>query len=318
MLNKFELDQLDFEEILSDYGIRFHKVGSINAMFNCPFHGDSNPSCGMNVNTGLWGCFACGEKGNIIQFVEKMDDVDFDKAIETIRKKWITKTWTPEDALAQVQKLITKREEATKPKNTVIPDWTLNKFSTNYNYMYHRGFSDDTLRHFEVVYDESTNYQGIPIRNESGELIGISGRNTLDDDRPRYHPIIRYQKALVVFNLHRIHKNRPVIVTEGEINCMAMYQHGYTNSIALLGAGVAQGQIDILRNSQIKELVIFFDSDDAGQKGARKLYTSLWNYMRIRVVPDHTGDPDEMTKEYVDELVAAAKPFEIDFSSIKI
>ena len=34
----------------------------------CPFHPDKNPSFSFNAETGLWHCFACGEKGNVYRF----------------------------------------------------------------------------------------------------------------------------------------------------------------------------------------------------------------------------------------------------------
>ena len=44
----------------------------------CPFgtHPDKNPSFHINMETGLYNCFGCGEKGNICTFIAKMDGTD--------------------------------------------------------------------------------------------------------------------------------------------------------------------------------------------------------------------------------------------------
>lgn len=46
---------------------------SNNAMALCPFHDDHNPSLSVNLETGLWNCFACGEKGNASGFYMRLN-----------------------------------------------------------------------------------------------------------------------------------------------------------------------------------------------------------------------------------------------------
>ena len=41
----------------------------------CPFHYEEHPSFGINLETGLYGCFSCGEKGNIVTFIAKMNGI---------------------------------------------------------------------------------------------------------------------------------------------------------------------------------------------------------------------------------------------------
>ena len=49
-------------------GFDVGRVRGRNVMMNCPFHKDRRPSFGMNVHTGLFGCFGCGVRGNFEQF----------------------------------------------------------------------------------------------------------------------------------------------------------------------------------------------------------------------------------------------------------
>lgn len=49
----------------------------------CPFHNDKVQSFSFNEETGLWQCFACGEKGNIKQFLEKVGDI---QALKELRE----------------------------------------------------------------------------------------------------------------------------------------------------------------------------------------------------------------------------------------
>lgn len=58
--------------------------GSPNAMGLCPFHEDHNPSFSVNIETGLFNCFSCGEKGDIFTFYMRLHGVDFPTALRNI------------------------------------------------------------------------------------------------------------------------------------------------------------------------------------------------------------------------------------------
>ncbi|HHT9107118.1 MAG TPA: CHC2 zinc finger domain-containing protein [Candidatus Wunengus sp. YC63] len=55
-----------------------------NALGLCPFHDDHNPSFSVNVETGLFNCFSCGEKGDIFTFYRELHGVDFPTALRDI------------------------------------------------------------------------------------------------------------------------------------------------------------------------------------------------------------------------------------------
>ena len=56
----------------------------------CPFHGNGNertPSFAINDRDGFYHCFGCGESGDMFTFVEKMDHVSFNEAVEILAHK---------------------------------------------------------------------------------------------------------------------------------------------------------------------------------------------------------------------------------------
>lgn len=53
----------------------------------CPFHDDSKPSFGINIETGLFNCFSCNEKGNIVQFVSKIKHITIEEAIDFLKSR---------------------------------------------------------------------------------------------------------------------------------------------------------------------------------------------------------------------------------------
>src|SRR3954454_19845015 len=54
----------------------------------CPFHQEKTPSFGISPDRGTYKCFGCGEGGDAIAFVEKVESVDFVGAIEWLAARF--------------------------------------------------------------------------------------------------------------------------------------------------------------------------------------------------------------------------------------
>lgn len=67
------------KEILDRYGIDYKPSGQQDELlFYCPFHAHSDERMGssfINEETGVYNCFACGEGGNIIKFISKIESI---------------------------------------------------------------------------------------------------------------------------------------------------------------------------------------------------------------------------------------------------
>jgi DNA primase len=50
----------------------------------CPFHPEKSPSFGLSAEQGLYYCFGCGAKGDVITFVREIDHLDFVEAVESL------------------------------------------------------------------------------------------------------------------------------------------------------------------------------------------------------------------------------------------
>ena len=48
----------------------------------CPFHAEKTPSFSVNAELGLYYCFGCGAKGDVITFVREIEHLDFVGAVE--------------------------------------------------------------------------------------------------------------------------------------------------------------------------------------------------------------------------------------------
>src|SRR3954466_6632066 len=72
--------------LVEDY-VRLRKAGGTYKGL-CPFHQERTPSFTVTPARGTFKCFGCGEGGDAISFVEKVEQVDFVGAIETLAKRF--------------------------------------------------------------------------------------------------------------------------------------------------------------------------------------------------------------------------------------
>ena len=56
--------------------------GSLKGL--CPFHDERSPSFNVTPARGFWHCFGCGEGGDVISFVQKIDHLSFTEAVERL------------------------------------------------------------------------------------------------------------------------------------------------------------------------------------------------------------------------------------------
>ena len=65
----------DFRRVLLQYGLEPVGTGE-QVKIPCPFHTDERPSCSVNLGKKLFHCFGCDLKGNVLDFVHRMETKD--------------------------------------------------------------------------------------------------------------------------------------------------------------------------------------------------------------------------------------------------
>ncbi len=75
--------RVDLADLIASYGVQIRRSGgSLKAC--CPFHHEKTPSFTINTNRGLYHCFGCGESGDAIGFVMKMEGLSFPEATKKL------------------------------------------------------------------------------------------------------------------------------------------------------------------------------------------------------------------------------------------
>jgi DNA primase len=79
----FVKENASFERVLAHYDLEARGTG-VQRSVSCPFHPDKRPSCRVELDRKIWHCFACQAKGNLLEFVAKLEDSDLRAAAAKI------------------------------------------------------------------------------------------------------------------------------------------------------------------------------------------------------------------------------------------
>jgi len=155
------------------------------------------------------------------------------------------------------------------------------------------------------IYDKYRERVVFPLINTRGKVCGFSCRN-LTGDPPKYinsdeSPIFQKKNFLYGLNVTRgeISKEDAVILVEGQMDVISLWQAGVKNVTASLGTALTESQASLLLR-YTKNAYLCYDSDAAGRKATLRGLDILYR-AGFRVKAFHvTGgkDPDEFVKQY--------------------
>lgn len=190
------------------------------------------------------------------------------------------------------------------------PDsWTsLKTYLNEHGYKNEEIFQADLIKKSEknskvTFYDNFRNRMMTPIIDVRGNIVGFGGR-VLDDSKPKYvntSDTLVYKKSHEVFALNFAKNANPqnFIVCEGYMDVIALHQAGFTNAVACLGTALTSQQASLIKK-YVGEVILSYDSDEAGQKATQRAISIFSSAgLKVRVLKLSGGkDPDEIIKKY--------------------
>ena len=217
---------------------------------------------------------------------------------------------TPEAALA--------REYWRKRRG--LSDNTIRRFGLGYapdsysdllHYLKGRGYNEEELLESGLVRrSEKGNLYNLfrhrmitPIIDLRGNVIAFGGR-VLDDSKPKYinsPETVVYKKSRTLFalNIAKRSTSRRYILCEGYMDVISMHQAGFDTAVCACGTALTPEQVKLI-GEYADEVILSYDSDEAGQKAAaRSLELFAPSPARVSVlnIPG-AKDPDEFIKKF--------------------
>ncbi|MBO5954346.1 MAG: DNA primase [Clostridia bacterium] len=218
----------DIVDIASKY-ITLNRRGA-NFWACCPFHNEKTPSFSIKQDGQFFKCFGCGESGNVITFLMKLENVDFLTAVEMLCKN----CGLPLPSTADSEEMMKKKKQRDRIYQVLksSTEFYHNNLINNPNslqakYLKTRGISDDMIEKFQIGaslnYDDlikhlkSLGYSyeemvlaGVVGRNENGNVYDFYGTRLLFPIFNGFGDVVAYSGRAVDGNEERAkYKNTP-------------------------------------------------------------------------------------------------------------
>lgn len=286
-----EIADSDIERLLTILGLDWKHEGEWIVM-PCCFHGGTHDN--LRYRNLSFYCFSHCQRGfSIINVVQKVLDLEFLDAVQ-----WLcTELGIADNDLKVDQKRIAVKNKLNKLKSmkthkhevmyTPVSQDILNDIERfDHPYMLDQGFKPSTLEHFNIGYARGgffTNRITFPIDAPDGSIISISGRLPNADQLglPKYKILNGSANTDTLYNISRINKELDyIIVVEGFKSVMSLYEWGFENCVALMGAFLSRNQCNILLGLG-KHIICIGDNDQAGKRMAQSVYNQCYRFAKV-------------------------------------
>ena len=306
--------EVDLAGLVLGHGVVLNKQGE-DLVGLCPFHEESTPSFRVTPSRGLFHCFGCGAAGDAVAFVMKKRGLAFRHAVELLMAGpelatgvtgvgHAVKLPCPFSLDGSDQVLL---DEVTGFYNSELLSNGACKA-----YLARRGLMDEELiKTFKLgfanrtmgyrlppmtksigaafrdrlirlgIYRKSghehlTGCLVVPIVDVDGHTVSLYGRRISKPSREVPEHLYLAGPHRGVFNVAGIQGQREVILCEALLDALTFWRHGFCNVTSAYGVeGLTSEIVDALKAGGAQKVLIAFDRDEAGERGAEKAAEKL-------------------------------------------
>jgi DNA primase len=325
-------ERIDPVGVISRY-VALRKAGA-SFKGKCPFHKDDTPSFVVSPEKGLWHCFGCGEGGDVVSFLMKIERISFIDAAKRLAIEAGVEFEAAEES-GDREALREIMADAARHFAGNLRDARGGKPAREY--LLSRGYGEDVWDRFGLgcafsgwdhlkralsprhgegrlvelgllvegekgTYDRFRGRTIFPVLDLSGRPIAFGGRAL--DGEPKYlnspkTPL--FDKGRIVYGLSwardALSEGRTAVLVEGYTDVLTLHVAEITNAVASMGTSLTQGQADLLARF-VDTVVIAYDRDAAGGAASLRGLQILGNSgLTVRVARFEEGeDPDSVVR----------------------
>lgn len=265
------------QELLEKQKINYVISGN-DLLIQClnPEHNDTNPSMRVDKVSGVFHCFACGYKGNLLS------------RFNVYRSK---SQVAREKLKEHIIKHVSQNNGLQMPASA--EPWPIK----------YRGISLETYTKFRAfTHSEFAERIVFPIYDVTGKIVLFQARS-LDGAEPKY---VFYPRHISppLFPLPVKPILNSIVLVEGIFDVLNLYDKGITNVVTSFGTqGLTEDKISLLHMLGVTTVYIFMDGDKPGQAAAEKLekLVSGCGFSTENIVV-WGKDPGELTTQEVESL----------------
>ena len=330
------VDRSDIVDVVSSY-VRLSKRSGANQFGLCPFHSEKTPSFSVSADKQIYHCFGCGKGGGVISFIMEVESLSFPEAVEFLAKRAGMQMPEEENSGESKKKarMLSLNKEAARffysqlstPAGAEAVEYMMRRgispatakrfglgaapdtWDAMRKALREKGYSDFEMFDAGLVrrgkngnfYDAFRKRLMFPVIDVRGNVIGFSGR-ILGEGEPKYinSPetlVFNKSRNLFALNLAKKSKSGYIILSEGNIDVVALHQAGFDSAVASLGTSLTPEQARLI-SRYTDQVIIAYDSDGAGLKASQRAIGILEKLdIKVKVLRlEGAKDPDEFIK----------------------
>ena len=282
----------------------------------CPFHEETQPSLSINVTKNLWQCFGCGEAGDAISLVQKLEKISF---VEAVKKLAMQQGYSQADLEVESEKtcpdlfqnvmahyrqtFLAKTEGRAYLKQRGISEPWLKESDGI-------GYADGSLldclppesvpqlieaglllapeRAGAAYRERFVNCVVFPLMDDAGYIVSFYGRHIQMEHGGHFY-LPGERRGL--FNAQQLKENKStsLIITESIIDALSFINKGIVNVLALYGTnGFTNDHGTLIKELQPTQIILALDGDEAGRQASIRLAkNALFSFnCALAVFPD--------------------------------
>ncbi|WP_160118735.1 CHC2 zinc finger domain-containing protein, partial [Chryseotalea sanaruensis] len=300
--------QLSIAQVLAHYNLKANQ----SDMLCCPFHNDKTPSLQIYPATNTYNCFSSNctaGSGDVIDFIMRMEK------------------GTKREAILKAQELIGHPEKHKDNYTSLMRTFRASLLRNDRRmkaYLEERHLDADKL---EIGYNAGTHYSHLkgclifPLKDRLGVIVSFYGRSIYNKEETDLsaeakgvgrHFYLRDRKGL--YPCYPKPETQQLILTEAIIDAATLLQQEAitttNNILACYGTNgfTVEHEQAIKGLKQLREVIIFFDGDEAGREGTKRVAAKLQEIrpeIKISTVNTPEGeDVNSLVQSHDSEILA--------------
>jgi DNA primase len=283
------------------------KLRGTKGMALCPFHGEKTASMSFTDVENLFHCFGCKEGGDIFKYVQEINNLEFQDAIEFVAEKYgfkLTYTQTSDSSDFKVYQekidlinnyfLETMKSNISKDAKAYLQkrkydNIDIEKYSISFISKDEESFNKfcktneitkDDLQRLGFISSNGNmlfkNRIMFPILSFRNNIIAFGGR-AIDDFGPKYlnsSDSVLYKKNRNLYFTNEFitatKKKGYAFIVEGYFDVLSLNKLGYANSASPSGTALTYQQLESV-SKYTSKILICFDNDEAGLKATERV-----------------------------------------------
>ena len=283
------------------------KLRGTKGMALCPFHGEKTASMSFTDVENLFHCFGCKEGGDIFKYVQEINNLEFQDAIEFVAEKYgfkLTYTQTSDNSdfkvyqekidlinnyFLETMKSNISRDAKAYLQKRKYDNIDIEKYSISFISKDEESFNKfcktneitkDDLQRLGFISSNGNmlfkNRIMFPILSFRNNIIAFGGR-AIDDFGPKYlnsSDSVLYKKNRNLYFTNEFitttKKKGYAFIVEGYFDVLSLNKLGYANSASPSGTALTYQQLESV-SKYTSKILICFDNDEAGLKATERV-----------------------------------------------